>query len=151
MLRTYGRMKSIINNQLVRQRFRQFWRSLTVGIVVIVVLIVAHLTSHPAEASQRVEFRVSRLESETRSLRSQISQLQSEINRLSRTTGDSRPSPVISSPEPEPTPALDGTDLPFDRLATLVIETRQDMFRLQEQVEAIANQLDITLPTDTSQ
>jgi hypothetical protein len=39
-------------------------------------------------------------------------------------------------------------ELPFDQLATLVIETRQDMFRLQDQVEAIATQLNLTLPEE---
>lgn len=50
-------------------------------------------------------------------------------------------------PAPPPTapvePSAEESDLMFDQLATLVIETRQDVLALQEQVEAIREQLNL--------
>ncbi|MEB3214226.1 MAG: hypothetical protein VKL39_22950 [Leptolyngbyaceae bacterium] len=141
-------MKPTAQHQSSR-RFRLPWRSLIIVVLTVMVLLTARPLHQSATASQNVDFRVSRLESETRSLQAQISQLESQINRLSRTTGGARTNPVVDAPAEEP-PAADGTDLRFDQLATLVIETRQDMFRLEEQVEAIANQLNIPLPDATT-
>ncbi|MEM7771334.1 MAG: hypothetical protein AAF327_12615 [Cyanobacteria bacterium P01_A01_bin.37] len=118
--------------------------------ILVLLVWMARPQVHPVQASQQVEFRVSRLESETRTLRSQINQLESELNRIARTTGQSRPDPVVISSQIDDFPSIDESTPSFDRLATLVIETRQDMFLLQEQVGAIADQLGIRLTNEES-
>ena len=96
------------------------------------------LVARPAAGnSQQVSFRLSRLESEVRSLQSQVNQLGGQVDRQRRS------SPVSEAPiaAPAPEPALD-----YDRLATLVIETRQDVFALQEQLSAIEARLEAQGP-----
>lgn len=98
-----------------------------------------HTVAQPvAQTAQQVSFRISRLETEVRSLRSQINQLETQLGRLGRdsTSRTSTPAPSETI-EPSPTES----SLMFDQLATLVIETRQDVFALQEQVEAIEEQI----------
>jgi hypothetical protein len=78
--------------------------------------------------------RISRLESENSTLRSRISRLESDISRISSTLGlnytYSSPSDSGSATaSPSPT-----TDPMFDRLATLVIELRDRMITLENQV-----------------
>ena len=103
-----------------------------------------------AQSDRQVSFRLSRLESDFRGLRSQLRQLNTRISQLQRTSDG----PIIQVPS-APIPFEDTTpndidpldpetaaaNLQFDQLATLVIETRQDMFTLQEKVEALEEQL----------
>jgi len=119
-----------------------------VGVIALsfAVLIILLPRFTPAHASQQVSFRLSRLETENRMLRSRLSQLETQIDRISRTSG-------VRMPEPSPPPAVGdletsplANDPMFDRLATLVIETRQDVFALQEQVEALESQLPSSQP-----
>lgn len=119
---------------------------LWIGVAIALLLLILHppMAVHSqAVTSQSVaslakdqdSFRLSQLETEVRGLRSQIRHLESQLNQRDRPTSTasipSLPrSPLPSDPElsqPEP-------DLMFDQLATLVIETRQDMLRLQDQV-----------------
>ncbi|MGB3493365.1 MAG: hypothetical protein WBA57_11590 [Elainellaceae cyanobacterium] len=110
--------------------------------VVLIGLVVGCLmawpTSSAAQTSQQVNFRISRLETEIRTLQSQLNQLESQIGR-----GD-RPSRVQpTSPNSDPEILNDSalaSDPMFDRLATLVIETRQDVFALEERLEALEQQ-----------
>lgn len=107
--------------------------ALTLGVVAV------WISPSSAQTSQQVNFRISRLETEVRMLQSQLNQLESQIGR-----GD-RPSPMQpSAPNPDPGSLEDSmlaSDPMFDRLATLVIETRQDVFALEERVEALEQQL----------
>ncbi|MGF1538732.1 MAG: hypothetical protein ACFB4J_19900 [Elainellaceae cyanobacterium] len=107
------------------------------GIPLLVALLLG-LGSHPAQGQrdQQVFFRLSRIETDVRSLQSQINQLDRQIGRLQRLDGvevEER-SRVVPPSEPAPT---------YDQLATLVIETRQDMFALQERLAQLEAQLDL--------
>ena len=96
---------------------------------------------------------MSRIETDIRNLQSELRQLETALNRTQRGSGDTvivqeitldqslsgtAPStqPFPDSPDPLDI-EMAQADLMFDQLATLVIETRQDMFMLQEKVETL--------------
>ena len=124
-----------IDRRLLRNLAR--WTILTFGIVLLVFL----LQWNTVQASDQSSFRLSRLESATRTLQSRINQLENQIGRLSRGTSSPAPTPSLTTPPSDADESILASDPMFDRLATLVIETRQDMFALQEQVEALERQL----------
>lgn len=124
-----------IDHRLLRNLAR--WTILTFGIVLLVFL----LQWNTVQASDQSSFRLSRLESATRTLQSRINQLENQIGRLSRGTSSPAPTPSLTTPPSDADESILASDPMFDRLATLVIETRQDMFALQEQVEALERQL----------
>lgn len=104
--------------------------------LVLLVLLLLGLRTHPAQAQrdQQVFFRLSRIETDVRSLQSQISQLDRQIARLQRLDGiEVEERSPVAPPVDEPAPT-------YDQLATLVIETRQDMFALQERLDALEAQ-----------
>jgi len=105
------------------------------ALIGLVGFMMAWPTPSSAQTSQQVNFRVSRLETEVRMLQSQINQLESEIGR-----GDRLASGQSNIPATDPgnldDSALSSNPM-FERLATLVVETRQDVFALEERVEAL--------------
>lgn len=86
-------------------------------------------------------FRISRIESENARLRARINQLETQVNRISRSAGG------VTTPAAPPPTAIDESafvgDPMFDRLATLVIETRQDVFALQNRLTELENSLGV--------
>ncbi|MEB3357324.1 MAG: hypothetical protein VKK04_11410 [Synechococcales bacterium] len=108
---------------------------LRLGVLAVAIALLLNLTRLPLMAQGDVSFRISRLETENRNLRSRIDRLESQIDRLSRVAGITVPAPA-EAPAGAADPSLE-PDLMFDNLATLVIETRQDMFALQERVDAL--------------
>ncbi|HBB34927.1 MAG TPA: hypothetical protein DDZ80_06815 [Cyanobacteria bacterium UBA8803] len=89
-----------------------------------------------AQSSAVLESRISRLESENFQLRSQISRIESQLSALS---GRSLPqSPTPNQPAPPVTPRTSrqalSSDPMFDRLATLVIELKERIQVLEQQV-----------------
>ncbi len=109
---------------------KRYW-----GVALLIGLALLTLRPHPAQGQtdQQASFRLSRLETAARSLQSQISQLDSQIGRLQRLGGAEEREAVVT-----PRPGL-GQD--YDQLATLVIETRQDVFSLQEDLARLKAQL----------
>ncbi|MEO0409671.1 MAG: hypothetical protein AAF289_20205 [Cyanobacteria bacterium P01_A01_bin.135] len=100
------------------------------------------LLARPAWGTGKQDsFRVSRLETEVRSLQSQVNQLGGQINRLQRREG-------IGSPEIQAAPPPAAAAPNYDQLATLVIETRQDVFALQERLAQLEAQLNAALPSE---
>ncbi|MCA1993896.1 MAG: hypothetical protein LDL41_17900 [Coleofasciculus sp. S288] len=102
---------------------------------IIVLLTLLHRSFTPASAQAGLESRLSRLESENFQLRSQLSRIESQLSRLGgldSRAGRGQPAPPTASP-PLPQPSL-ANDPMFKRLATLVIE-------LRERVTALENQL----------
>ena len=92
------------------------------------LILIATQFFSPAEAQiGLVESRLSRVESELIGIQSQLSQLSLQRPRA----GASVPSPSVS-----PSPARSGkfTDAQFDRLATLVIESRDRIKALEDKV-----------------
>jgi len=83
-----------------------------------------------AQTSSQLGSRVSRLETENTALRSRVSRLENTISRLSQGGG----SQIQLEPAPEATPTLQSGDPMFDRLATLVVETKQQVLALEERV-----------------
>ena len=86
-------------------------------------------------SSQQDSFRISRLETELRSLQSQLNQLGGQINRLQRRDGVIAPADL----RPAIPPTAEAPN--YDQLATLVIETRQDMFALEERLAQLERAL----------
>ena len=114
------------------------------GFLLTFVLLWHPINPSPAHAQldTSTSFRLSRIETDIRNLQSEIQSLETALNRAQRSSGDR-----IIVQEVVPEGGLDmgqdgGSDpldleaaqaeLMFDQLATLVIETRQDMFALQE-------------------
>ncbi len=142
-------------NQVMRQ-FAQFfhspnaihrlWQAIVYGLVPAILmsvigLFVVYPQFNAAHASQDVSFRVSRLETENRMVQSRLNQLEAQIRQLGRTS-DSRGGNVPDLPPPVTSDLSSAAEDPmFDQLATLVIETRQDMFALQERVTELERQL----------
>ncbi|MDZ8056282.1 MAG: hypothetical protein RMX68_033430 [Aulosira sp. ZfuVER01] len=107
-----------------------FKRLLFAGIFAVVLWIA--LLTNPA-ASQQIDSRVNNLEADLRRVESQLSQIQSQL-------GQSRLSP---SPRSTLTPrqprSLSQTerDTMFDRLATLVVELKQQVNKLETRVSKL--------------
>ena len=113
--------------------------------VIIAILILFWILSglrgfefKPVQASNtQLEFRVRQLES-------QISRLESQVNRLSVAQSSASPIIQVDPPKVEETTVesqgrqqwISGDPL-FDRLATLVIELKQDVQELQQRVKQL--------------
>ncbi|MCU0552428.1 MAG: hypothetical protein MUC48_24110 [Leptolyngbya sp. Prado105] len=94
----------------------------------ILLILFALQTSSPAQAQTGlIESRLARVESELVGIRSQINQLSASSPRL----GVSVPSPRTSLPAQR---SSKFTDSQFDRLATLVIESRDRIETLEAKV-----------------
>lgn len=87
-----------------------------------------------------LSFRISRLESENTRLRARLNQLETQVNRISRSSGVTVPAPASPPATGLDDPAIASAPM-FDRLATLVIETRQDVFALQDRLAGLEQQL----------
>ncbi|MDY7024522.1 MAG: hypothetical protein SWJ54_24765 [Cyanobacteriota bacterium] len=110
---------------------------LRLTIIVLSVLISLQLFS-PVQAStnSQLSFRIRRLET-------QISQLRGEINSLRfQFSPQIQPIevPQIEGEPPDPRSRLMSGDPMFNRLATLVIELKQDIQDLQERVKEIESE-----------
>ena len=112
---------------------------IVIGIRVLMGVLAAPL-AFPSVASSRVESRLSQLEFQVRSLRSQLSQIESRLSSRSSTTTASPPIAV---------PSLPGDlslETQFDNLATLAIELKQDLRQLEQRVTALEATVEITDP-----
>jgi uncharacterized coiled-coil protein SlyX len=99
--------------------------------LILVVLIMAPLTL--AQETSYLESRISRLEAENYQMRSLITQLDAQVDALQQ-SGASRRSPTVPSRVTRTTPSSDPM---FDRLATLVVELKQRINKLEAQVAAL--------------
>jgi uncharacterized coiled-coil protein SlyX len=110
---------------------------LVILITLAIVLGWNNLTLAQGSTTQ-LEYRMSRLEA-------QVSQLIGQINSLQyQTSGTTviqvKPDPTNPAPELK-NPLISGDPM-FDRLATLVIETKQDVQELQKQMAELKAQLE---------
>ncbi|WP_413161338.1 hypothetical protein ACL6C3_22615 [Capilliphycus salinus ALCB114379] len=107
---------------------------LRLSLAVLSAIIIWQIFS-PAQAStnSQLEFRIRRLEAQISQLRGEISSLRFQssppINPVEIAPGENIP--------PDPRSHLMSGDPMFDRLATLVIELKQDFQQLQERVDQI--------------
>ncbi len=109
-----------------------------VSILLGLMLLLSSLTAcAPAHAQfANTDFRLSQLETEVSNLRSQVNRLASNLDRQPPTPLP----PMPEAPSPlEPAP-IASTDARFTRLATLVIELRQEVTELQTRVRALESQ-----------
>ncbi|HEY9862952.1 MAG TPA: hypothetical protein V6D21_02115 [Candidatus Obscuribacterales bacterium] len=113
------------------------------NIILVILITLAillgwnHLTLAQGSTTQ-LEYRMSRLEA-------QVSQLIGQINSLQyQTSGTTviQVKPDPTNPAPELRNPLMSGDPMFDRLATLVIETKQDVQELQKQMTELKAQLE---------
>ncbi|MCG5059680.1 hypothetical protein VB834_11715 [Limnoraphis robusta Tam1] len=103
----------------------------------VTILIVWQLfSSAQASTNSQLEFRIRRLETQIGQLRGEISGLRS---RSSPSVNIVEVPPVENIP-PDPRSHLMSGDPMFDRLATLVIELKQDFQQLQQRVDQIESQ-----------
>ncbi|MEG4196945.1 hypothetical protein [Microcoleus sp. Pol12A5] len=83
----------------------------------------------PAQSTTQLEFRITQLERQISELRGQIYSLQnqgSRVNRAPSPSGSGRTNPRMLSGDPM-----------FDNLATLAIETKQDVIKIQERLSKL--------------
>ncbi|KKD39841.1 hypothetical protein WN50_01190 [Limnoraphis robusta CS-951] len=110
---------------------------LRLSLAFVTILIVWQLfSSAQASTNSQLEFRIRRLETQIGQLRGEISGLRS---RSSPSVNIVEVPPVENIP-PDPRSHLMSGDPMFDRLATLVIELKQDFQQLQQRVDQIESQ-----------
>lgn len=126
------------------------WLQVGIGGLLLTFFLLWHPINQPpvhAQLDTSTSFRLSRIETDIRNLQSEIQSLETALNRAQRSSGDRI---IVQEVVPDvgldmgQDDAIDPLDLEaaqaelmFDQLATLVIETRQDMFALQEKVETL--------------
>lgn len=107
------------------------------GILTFILLIWFSWQSvTPAQSTTQLESRLSRIELENTTLRSRISQLESQVSRLSSNAGVDFSPTVPDRATSAASPLAD--DPTFKRLATLVIELKERIVAVENQVAAIA-------------
>ncbi|MDM9379732.1 hypothetical protein QUB80_03330 [Chlorogloeopsis sp. ULAP01] len=99
--------------------------------VLTAIVIWGSLFSYPA-ASQQVESRLSNLEADFRRLEAQVNQLQSQRGQPRSPSPTTTLTPRQTSPGRNLSPQE--RDKMFDRLATLVVELKQQVNTLEERV-----------------
>ncbi len=117
------------------QRWFKRLQSLSWMIIIPLLIILLWQSAAPAQTS-RLDSRVARLENENSQLRSRIGRLETQISRLGRGAGLTAPAPL-----PEVRTSDLANDPMFERLATLVIETRERVSALEERLAGIEARL----------
>lgn len=102
-------------------------------LALVLLLFVGFQETVAAQSTAQLSSRISRLESENSVLRSRLSRLESQVARVGRASG-------VAIPDQPPIAADSALadDPMFDRLATLVIELRDRIIVLENQVAELA-------------
>lgn len=102
---------------------------------VLVIMIWLGLLSNSA-SSQQVESRINNLEADFNRFESRLSRVEAQLNQTRQS-----PSPGISKIPPSSSPSRNLSqqerDRMFDRLATLVVELKQQVNKLEERVSKL--------------
>ncbi|HYW20861.1 MAG TPA: hypothetical protein VE956_16480 [Nodularia sp. (in: cyanobacteria)] len=109
-----------------------FRRLIFAGVVVIIVWM--GLFSNPA-SSQQIESRFNNLQADFNRVESRLSRIESQLNQMAKP-----PSPRTSLTRPQSTNAgrnLSAQEQKFERLATLVVELKQQVNELDKRVSQI--------------
>lgn len=121
---------------LSKRRLSRLWN---IGITLLLMLLMG---CSPAQASLDLSGRISRLESEFFMVRSQINSLEAQVSRLSNRLDF----PVMAPTEPAriPFPRPEVVEYPnkeqFDRLATLLIELKEQINSLETRFSHLETQ-----------
>lgn len=97
-----------------------------------------------AQSTARLDARISRLEAENFQLRARLNRLESQISRVSRQTSPqvTPPRRTETAPPVSPSPGPLSDDPMFERLATLVIELKERIQTLEQQVAELQAEVD---------
>ncbi|GAX35448.1 hypothetical protein [Nodularia sp. NIES-3585] len=109
-----------------------FRRLMLAGVLVIIVWM--GLLSNPA-SSQQIESRFNNLQADFHRIESRLRRVESQLHQIGKPS-----SPRTSLTPPQPTDAernLSPQEQKFDRLATLVVEIKQQVNKLEERVSQI--------------
>lgn len=111
------------------------------GLYIVLILLLVVISSFtPAVASSAaLESRISRLEAENAQLRAQVNRLETQVYGLGRPQPQVQISRQLPQPQASPRVGRQVTsaDPMFDRLATLVIELKERVTKLEAQVTAL--------------
>ncbi|MGB3401932.1 MAG: hypothetical protein WBA77_04515 [Microcoleaceae cyanobacterium] len=116
-------------------------------IIIAALILFGILSGFKGFEVQSVEASNTQLEFRVRQLESQLSRLESQVNRLSLTPSTNRPI-IQVEPEENPENTIESLgrqswvsgDPMFDRLATLVIELKQDIQDLKQRVQQLESE-----------
>jgi hypothetical protein len=103
----------------------------------VVFVVIIGVSRGPVFAQSGVDSRVSRLEAEITTLRGQLNQLQSQVNRLGNRSNSGVSAPRVEVSEPEYSAPNSIPKSMFDRLATLVIELKERIDKLEARIAAL--------------
>lgn len=104
--------------------------------VLIVIIVWGSLTPEIA-SSQQVESRINNVEVDLNRLESRLNRIESQLDQLRGVRSPRRPSaPSPENRSPNQTPQLSREQM-FDRLATLVIELKQQVNKLETRVSKL--------------
>ena len=117
---------------------------LSLGLLVVLIIGIQIYLRHAQPVAAQTS------SPEVLNLRTRVRLLETEVRRLRRSTGRSEPyQPGQLLPDPTPTPpqivdgqAIGRTDPMFQRLATLVIELKEQIAGLEERLSQVENQLE---------
>ena len=109
-------------------------RRLLLSTIVFLLIFTALQSVTPAQLPTQLNSRLSRLEVEVRSLRSDLRQLASQVSGVSRSPAASRP---VSPSTPRPDIFEPSLEEQFDNLATLAIELKQRVVELERRVDEL--------------
>lgn len=115
------------------------------GLTIVLLLGGLRLTAS-AQSSINLESRLSRLESESFQIRSQLSRLESLIANTSRSNSPATPRIAAPPTETPPYRSVSPRDPMFDRLATLVVELKQQVNQLEARVLKLEQKASVTTP-----
>ena len=105
-------------------------------LVLVVVIAWGSLTPEIA-SSQQIDSRLSNLEVDINALESRLSRIESQLDQL---RGIRTPSPTTPAPGNRTNQTQLGREQMFDRLATLVIELKQQVNKLEARVSKLEPQ-----------
>ena len=113
--------------------------------IFITILLLFLMGCSSAQASIDLSARIGRLESEFFMVRSQINSLESQVSRLSNRidfSGITPPTEPVRIPLPRPEVVESPNKEQFDRLATLLIELKEQINDLETRFSILEEQLD---------
>ncbi len=99
--------------------------------LILVLAIIVRPIFTPAGSATQLEFRITQLESQISEIRGQLYRLSSQGSGVSRPPSSSPPS------SSRPNPRMLSGDPMFDNLATLAIETKQDVIKIKERLSKL--------------
>lgn len=102
------------------------------------IAVVLTWSSLANPAASQAQSRINALEVDLRGVRSRLNRVEAQLNQL---RGVSSPRTPITLPSPPGPRAQSNQNEMFDRLATLVVETKQQVNKLESRVSALEKRM----------